>query len=157
MKNKEIEKFEVYVTPLYDGNIGKITPKPTLDQTKKIIGQLIDGLDQLNDARKTHNDLKPGNILFRFVKNEFEIKIADFGQAGKVGGTPGWTAPVFKDRQPGKEDVYSMGLVFLWLLCESNDLFYALRDNFIEVTNITWLIKFRSIPEIQLVMKMLNR
>ena len=130
MEAGQIEKFDVYVTPLFEGNIDDIKPKPNLDQTKNIIGQLIDGLKQLEDAKKTHNDLKPGNILFRRNNNDFEIKISDLGQANKMGGTPGWTAPIFKDRSPGKEDVYSMGWVFLWMLCESKELFYALRDNY---------------------------
>ena len=115
--------------------------------------QLVDGLEQLRDAGKSHNDLKPGNILYK-RNNGFEIRISDFGQANKSGGTPGWTAPKFKNRQPGKEDVYSMGWVFLWMMCESKGLFYALRDNFVENPNLQWVAKFRNLPEIQLVLKM---
>ena len=60
----------------------------------------------------------------------------------------------FKNRQPGKEDVYSMGWVILWMMCESKELFYALRDNFIKTISQKWLAKFRNLPEIQLVLKM---
>ena len=152
-----------------EGNIGDIKPKLDLNQIKEIIKQLIDGLEQLRDAGKSHNDLKPGNVLyrrrkmsflkfvsssFRNVNVEYEIRISDFGQANKSGGTPGWTAPKFKNRQPGKEDVYSMGWVFLWMMCESKGLFYALRDNFVENPNLQWVAKFRNLPEIQLVLKM---
>ena len=86
--------------------------------------------------------------------NQLDIRISDFGQANKSGGTPGWTAPKFEGRQPGKEDVYSMGWVILWMMCESKELFYALRDNFVNNVNQQWVAKFRSLPEIQLVLKM---
>ena len=154
MKPTETEKFDVYVTPLMDGSIGEIKPNPDLDQTKEIVDQLIDGLEQLKDAGKSHNDLKPGNILYRQEKNRLDIRISDFGQADKTGGTPGWTAPVFDNRQPGKEDVYSMGWVILWILCGSKELFYALRDNFVKNLSQKWLAKFRNLPEIQLILKM---
>ena len=154
MEANEIKKFDVYVTPLFDGNIGDIKPKPNFDQTKDIISQLIDGLKQLENAGKSHNDIKPGNILFKRDKNGFEIRIGDFGQADKLGGTPGWTAPIFKNRTPGKEDVYSMGWMFLYLLCESKDLFNALRDNFIENTSEPWVANFRNLDVIQLIMRM---
>ena len=42
LKPTEIEKFDVYVTPLMDGNIGDIQPKPDLNQTKEIVNQLVD-------------------------------------------------------------------------------------------------------------------
>ena len=153
MKPSEVEKFEVYVTPLMDGNIDDIKPRPDLNQTKDIVNQLVDGLEQLKVAGKSHNDLKPGNVLYK-RNHGFEIRISDFGQANKSGGTPGWTAPVFENRQPGKEDVYSMGWVILWLMCESKELFYALRDNFVKNVNRLWVGNFRNLPEIQLVLKM---
>ena len=154
MKPTEIEKFDIYVTPLMNGNIGDIQTKPDLSRTKEIVNQLIDGLQQLKDAGKSHNDLKPGNILFRRVNNRLDIRISDFGQANKSGGTPGWTAPILRNRQPGKEDVYSMGWVILYMMCESKELFYALRDNFIKSPNQNWVANFRNLPEIQLVLRM---
>ena len=149
----DVERFEVFVTPLYDGNIDDDNFKPSLSQTKSIINQLNNGLKQLKAAEKSHNDLKPANILYRFENNSYEVKISDFGQTSKNGGTPGWTAPVFKDRQPGKEDVYSMGLVYLRLLCESKDLFKCLRDNYIHQPG-QWLTDFRNLVEVQFVMEL---
>ena len=159
MQPGEVKKYEVFVTQLCDGNIKNAvqgSDPPNLDQIKNIINQLIDGLEQLESAGKSHNDIKPGNILYKKHQNGFEIKIGDFGQAGKLGGTPGWTAPIFHNRQPGKEDVYSMGLVILWLLCEIKDLFYMLRDNFIEDSSKQWLNNFRTLPEIQFITKMID-
>ena len=47
-----------------------------------------------------------------------------------------------------------MGWVILWMMCESKELFYALRDNFVKNVNEKWVAKFRNLPEIQLVLKM---
>ena len=85
------------------------------------------------------------------------IKIGDFGTAGRSGGTPGWTWPRFiSKRQPGRSDMYSTGLLILYVMCESRDLFYRLRDNYIE-SEQDWLVKFRSEePVIGFVIKMMN-
>ena len=120
---------------------------------------------ELNEEWGGHNDLKPENILFKASPNKGPswvpsrngetrvlIKIADFGS----GGTPGWTWPRFlSKREPGRSDMYSVGLLILYVMCESRDLFYRLRDNYIE-SNQEWLIKFREEPIIDLVMKMMN-
>jgi len=88
---------------------------------------------------------------------DVDIKIGDFGQCGKRGGTPGWTAPQFlAEREPGKGDMYSTGLMVLYLLVEDVDVFYCLRDNYIEDTSQTWLANFRNMPEIEFVMKMIS-
>ena len=73
-----------------------------------------------------------------------------------MGGTPSWTAPVFlNDRQPGREDVYSAGLVILLLLCESKELFQSIRGNYIGIKHL-WLSRFRGLIEINFVMKLLD-
>ena len=160
MKPGEIKKFEVFVTPLMNGNLDdalddQFNP-PDLDETKEIIDQLFRGMKQLEDANVCHNDIKPGNILYRSVGSKFEIKIADFGQSNKKGGTPGYTAPIFAaERSPGREDMFSMGLVILRLLCDDKDLFYVLRDNWVNLTQPTKK-NFNNMLEIKLVRKMIN-
>ena len=158
----EVKKFEVFVTPLFDGFIGDTGFTPDLEERKNIITQLLNGVQQLKDAKKCHNDLKPNNVLYRKannyfdrlavffgLKNSYSIRIADFGQCGGKGGTPGWTAPIFhKDRQSGKEDMYSVGWLILRLLCDDENLFFRLRDNFVPDTTKPWMAKFRSLPEI---------
>ena len=95
--------------------------------------------------------------VFFGLKNSYSIRIADFGQCGGKGGTPGWTAPIFhRERQPGKEDMYSVGWLILRLLCENEDLFFGLRDNYVTDTSKPWIAKFRNLAEIQFVMKMIN-
>ena len=158
MQPGEIKKFEVFVSELCDGNIddalGDAFNYPELDQIKEIIDQLFDGLKQLKHV--CHNDIKPGNVLYRLVGNKYEIRIADFGQCGKKGGTPGWTAPIFaRQRSAGKEDMFSMGLVILRLLCDDRDIFYALRDNWVNLQS-TVRQKFNNMPEIKLVNKIMN-
>ena len=153
----EINKFEIFVTPLYDGFICDNGFTPDLNERKSIISQLLNGLQQLEDAIKCHNDLKPSNILYQKTNNSYSIRIADFGQCGGKGGTPGWTAPIFdKDRQPGKEDMYSVGWLILRLLCENEKLFFCLRDNFVTDTSKQWMTKFRNLAEIQFVMQMID-
>ena len=163
MEPTKIEKYDVYVTPLMEGNIGDINP--TMNQTKDVIEQIIDAIEQLLAAGKTHNDIKPTNLLYLNTTTGYDIKLSDFGQAGKMGGTPGWTAPVFfKERQPGQEDLFSAGWVILRLLCHSQssipeqnkELFKCLRDNFIENRNQTWLVNFRKMIEIDFVSKLVN-
>ena len=114
----EIRKFEVFTTLLYDGFICDNLFMPDVNQLRDVIDQLFSGLEQLIRADKCHNDLKPTNILYKYSNGKYSIKIGDFAQCGTQGGTPGWTAPVFlKNRNPGKEDMYSVGLIILRLLC----------------------------------------
>ena len=155
----QIKKFEVFTTLLHDGFICESLFTADITHIKDIIGQLFSGLDQLVRGNKSHNDLKPTNILYRDQNNKYNIKIGDFGQCGTKGGTPGWTAPVFlEDRKPGREDLYSLGLVILRLLCHDQNLFHCLRDNFVHKTEVTkqWLIAFKNLTEIELVRRMMD-
>ena len=96
MTSNDYRNFEVFVTDLCNGYICDANFNPTMNQTKDVIDQLIAGLEQLSAAEKTHNDLKPTNVLYlrKFVGKsvvshfdcEYEcIKVSDFGQAGKSG------------------------------------------------------------------------
>ena len=156
----EIRKFEVFVSVLCDGNIDDALSDPfkypDLDQIKEIIDQLLGGLKQLKRARVCHNDIKPGNILYCLVGNKYDIRIADFGQCNRKGGTPGWTAPIFaRKRKPGKEDMFSMGLIILRLLCEDKYIFYALRDDWVNLSQSARQ-NLNNMPEMKLVLKMMN-
>ena len=159
MNQGQIKKFEVFTTPLCDGFICDNFFTPNINQVKDVIDQLFSGLGQLVRAHSSHNDLKPGNILYLFQNNKYIIKIGDFGQCGKKGGTPGWTAPIFlEDRRPGREDMYSLGLVILRLLCDDEDLFYCLRDNYVHNTEVTkqWMIDFKNLTEIKFITRMMD-
>ena len=49
-----------------------------------------------------------------------------------------------------------MALVILYILCEDTRIFYWLRDNFIEDEKPNWLIRFHKLPEIAMVIKMID-
>ena len=161
----EVRKYDVFVFELCQGNISKskLSRDFTLNQSVEICKQLIEGLQQLEESEKCHNDLKPENILYKISDEKDEngdekitIKIGDFGTAGRSGGTPGWTWPRFlSKREPGRSDMYSTGLLVLYVMCKSRDLFYRLRDNYIEHGH-EWLSEFRKEPIIGFVMKMMK-
>lgn len=57
----------------------------------------MNGLKAIHDARSSHRDLKPQNIL---ISEDFKLKIGDFGLASfgltylaDLYGTPGFIAP----------------------------------------------------------------
>ena len=171
----DVKKYDVFVLELCEGNISKKNEKDssqgkcstkkefTLTQSVDICKQLLEGLEQLEESGKCHNDLKPGNILYKTSNEKYEngdakieIKISDFGTAGRSGGTPGWTWPRFlSKREPGKSDMYSVALLILYVMCNSRHLFYRLRDNYIGL-NEHWLVDFRADPLIELVIDMMS-
>ena len=164
MKIDGVKNYDVYVMQLFDGHIcdENFNSLRDLNQTKNVFSQIIDSLQQLNEAKKTHNDLKPQNILYRRILGgesgiSYKVAVSDFGQAGKTGGTPGWTAPIFfKDRRPGREDIYSVGWLFLRLFCETKELFLSLRNNYVETIETKWMVKFRGTIEAQFLSKLID-
>ena len=90
-------------------------------------------LKNVTDAKKgiIHGDIKPANVLvFKNDSKQYVAKVADFGYSTWLGGTndavlmprtPHWTAPEWHHRpihsaSAIKMDVYSFGLLCLWLL-----------------------------------------
>ena len=163
ISKKEVKHFDVFVTELCDGNLTKTNTKFTLKQSVEICKQLLEGLQQLENSRKCHNDLKPENVLFTIGDEKYEngdskisIKIGDFGTADRSGGTPGWTWPRFlSERKPGQSDMYSTALLILYVMTDSRHLFYRLRDNYIDGRPY-WLYQFRADPLIELVIDMMR-
>ena len=164
-KGVPYQNYDVFVFEYCDGTLSdlkKTESKLTLIQSKSICRQLLEGLQQVKNAGKCHNDLKPDNIFYKVSEdkgeNEYEIKIGDFGTADRSGGTPGWTWPRFIGaRKPGLTDTYSVGLLLLYVMCNSRDVFYRLRDNYLDFdTCEVWLNEFREDPLIDLVLKMMS-
>ena len=162
-ENMEGKKYDVMVTELCDGNLKKEGTAFTLTQSIDICKQLLEGLQQLEKSKTCHNDLKPANILYKTKDATYEngdqrieIKIGDFGTANRSGGTPGWTWPKFmSERKPGRSDMYSIGLLVLYIMCETSNLFYRLRDNYIE-PGVEWVAELRQDPLIELVLDMIG-
>ena len=159
-----MKKYDVFVFELCEGNISKESSngfagsRLELSESISICDQLLDGLVQLEECNVCHNDLKPENILFNCDQNgELHIKIGDFGQAGRTGGTPGWTWPKFlSERKPGKSDAYSVGLLLLYVICDDSEIFHQIRNNYVENRGQQWLTNFRNDPFIKLVSDMMN-
>ena len=51
--------------------------------------------------------------------------------------------------------MYSVGLLVLYVMCDSDELFYSIRNNYVK-TGQSWLPAFRDIPLIKLVIQMMN-
>lgn len=156
-------KYEVFITKKCDGNLRDLKKdKLAADHYPSMVKQLILMLKHLKSLNKSHNDIKPGNVLFvktnATTSSSFKInlKLADFGICNQSGGTPGWSPPDFThDRVPGESDLFSVGLVILYLLCEDNELFYSIRDNYTR-QGATWTKKVRQLPEVNLIRQMVN-
>jgi serine/threonine-protein kinase len=58
---------------------------PSFEESRKIVEQLLEGLEYAHDKNRVHGDIKPGNI---FLPVTGEAKIGDFGVAKILGGAP---------------------------------------------------------------------
>ena len=96
-----------------------------INDSTKIMTQLLDALEYSHNRGVIHRDIKPSNIL---ITKDGQVKIADFGiakiessdltQAGTVLGTPSYMPPeqfmgLAADR---RSDIYSAGVIFYQLL-----------------------------------------
>ncbi|TRX92175.1 hypothetical protein FHL15_007042 [Xylaria flabelliformis] len=89
---------------------------------QKIMQDIASALSHVHSKQKVHNDIKPGNILYRPERGAVLI---DFGistprrQPASTGGSPWYLSPEFmvdwKFRGPAS-DVWALGIVGLWLL-----------------------------------------
>ena len=141
-----------------EGSNGLEGQKLELGQSINICDQLLEGLIQLENSNSCHNDLKPENILFNFDQNgEFQIRISDFGQAGRTGGTPGWTWPKFLTKRiPGKSDVYSVALLILYVMCDDREVFYRIRNNYVNALGHQWLNHLKNDSFFKLIIDMMK-
>ena len=165
IEKDKTENYDVFVTKLCDGNLRECCQNENLTNGHRhsMIMQMIQMLRKLKAFGKSHNDIKPGNLLY--VKKptakgfDVQLQLADFGICNQVGGTPGWSLPDFTNhRKPGDADLFSMGLVILYLHCEDDELFYAIRDNYVlfSSSSMQWVNRFRSSPALRLVCQMIE-
>ena len=164
---EEVKKYDVFVFELCDRNISKVATNGLCGSRLKrseslsLCRQLLEGLIQLENSDCCHNDLKPENILLVIDVNDFEphfqLRISDFGQAGRSGGTSGWTWPKFlSERRPGKSDMYSVALLILYIMCDDREVFYRIRNNYVENRDEPWLTAFRNDPFFKLIIDMMK-
>ena len=92
-------------------------------EAKKIIKQILNGYEEINNHGFIHRDLKPENIL---IMNDNTLKITDFGFCEKMNsvsskkvGTDGYMAPevlMNQNLMPQQIDVFSLGVILFLLV-----------------------------------------
>jgi len=100
----------------------------TADEALPLARQIVDGLCAVHAAGIIHRDLKPSNLMLVPNGSQFQIKLTDFGiagrlpenpaeptltQASKMLGTPDYMAPeqLEQGRATIQSDIYALGLV----------------------------------------------
>jgi serine/threonine protein kinase len=89
--------------------------------------QIVSGLNYLHENNLMHRDLKPENIFITKEKDEYCLKIGDFGLATEasededhktVCGTLNFMSPEVASSKPYNfpSDIFSLGVVFYSLL-----------------------------------------
>ena len=104
------------------------TKKMPPERAIKIAVEICDVLDYCHRNGVVHRDLKPENIM---VNDQDEVKLIDFGIAGKAGarrltfaklsqvmGSPDYISPeqVKGERGDGRADLYAMGVILYEML-----------------------------------------
>ena len=96
---------------------------------------ILPSIKALAAANVSHNDIKPSNFLADWPEGEspsvsnLRIYLTDFGMVDRAGGTPVYCSPegiIPGYAKPGVSDLYSLGRVFTFLVCENRELFYCL-------------------------------
>jgi len=93
------------------------------NEAKKLIKQIMNGYEEINNCGYIHRDLKPENIL---IMDDNTLKITDFGFCEKMNcvssqivGTEGYMPPeVLKNESliPQEIDVFSLGVILFLLV-----------------------------------------
>jgi len=113
-----------------------------LDENKKIMEGIINGLDYIHKNGIVHRDINPNNIL---LDSELNVKITDFGIAISDGetitenpsyiyGNPIYVAPEVNNGIITKKcDIYSAGVLFFELI----NMFKTNMERIISISNIS--------------------
>ena len=154
----------------YDVDTSPRTPFPKRkenvsdDILQEIIIQVLKGLKTVASAGLIHGDVKYSNVLINQTDDRddstIQCYLGDFGYSGvQYAGTPGFSSlEKFSKEIVEKSDMYSMGLLCLYILAESYELFIILRDNtFLKSDLIDGIpAAVRSIPTLKLIKRMME-
>jgi len=105
------------------------------DYARFIIFRIACGLKVLHEKHLSHNDIKPGNIV---IQGQGKVKICDLGSTAKVSqkrcGTNGYFSPqvLLKEYNTEKDDMWSLGIVFLELIKKQTEIFALKVDQEVE-------------------------
>ena len=124
-----MEKCDEDLSKLLERNKGGLSD----EMIKNILLQLNEAFKIMHSKNIIHRDLKPQNILLKYIsKNEFIIKVADFGLSRIFNnknfstnkGSPGYSAPEQSKQNydPTKCDLWSIGVIIYEL--KFNDVPY---------------------------------
>jgi len=142
--NKEVKYFVIITEYCSKGNLGNLVTKknhnndPFLySELVTIFYDLVEFFASLQEKGITHRDIKPDNF---FIDQNNQIKVGDYGSSkilmemdggnNTIAGTPNYLSPELRvgyqkfmkalggkqiEYTPYKSDVYSLGLVFLYM------------------------------------------
>ena len=147
--------------------------RPTPEQFKYILYQILSGLCYLHSNEIVHRDIKPENIIICTNQNDkFDLKIIDFGLSERfkkkenytTAGSPNYMAPeAFFGKVTPKNDIWSVGIMF-YIYCygklpfdceDRKELIRQIKENEVDFNKE----KFNDITndEIDLLKKMLDK
>ena len=128
-----------------------IHASPIISQTKNYLKQILAGLYDLHSNGIIHCDLKPKNILYTYQNNKTILKIIDFGlsylinfpyyHARSIVGTHHYHPPEYRNhRSVGRitfnSDIYSLGIIFYYMINSKDYLQYDYNKNYEYMFNI---------------------
>ncbi len=124
------DDFYYIILEKMDGDLSQLVEekyKNGMDSSliRKIFSQINSGLKDMLKKDKCHRDLKPNNIFYSYINDDFIIKLGDFGfstdlkstthNATNV-GTDFYKAPeVDEGKYSNKCDLYSIGIILYYL------------------------------------------
>eukprot|EP00092_Neocalanus_flemingeri_P002697 GFUD01002887.1.p1 GENE.GFUD01002887.1~~GFUD01002887.1.p1 ORF type:complete len:339 (+),score=130.30 GFUD01002887.1:140-1156(+) len=147
----EKERHSLLVTEYLQGGelfsiVGSKNYELTEEKCKKFVVEIVKGLNYVHSQEIVHLDIKPQNIMLVDRREQFKLKLIDFGLAkhlieGRVrigfAGTVGFMAPEVAHCQYGQNqeelaspatDMFSLGVVVYMLVSGGREPFWDVNE-----------------------------